>query len=253
MDDPTATQHDFGQTFEESYRFKWAFERIGYNDPASIFTDLSEKYNTVQCRLQDHRAFFLDVDDIAHEATDVHDFHCRMAERQRKRVAELRESYFKTDRRLIRSKCIGHQQSEALRGIRKHKSLDAVVMFINSLLQLDASTELYHQEPHEPQGNDRADAVRSDPTSTPQFKGGKHQGKHHVEQVFTCSDHEIPSQPNAPTPLRQPNNVCFEGRPGPRRKRKADTAFEQPATTGRTAQPRTSRRLSGKPPESAGL
>uniref|UniRef100_L7IPY4 Uncharacterized protein n=1 Tax=Pyricularia oryzae (strain P131) TaxID=1143193 RepID=L7IPY4_PYRO1 len=98
------------------------------------------------------------------------------------------------------------------------------------------------------EGNDRSGADRS--SLTPQVKGTGRGGKYQFQEVLACDNQE--NRPStAPTPVRQPNNI-FEGRP-PRRKRKADAAFEQPETTRRTAQSRASRRLGGKPPEFPGL
>ncbi|KAI6519932.1 hypothetical protein MCOR16_008442 [Pyricularia oryzae] len=102
--DPFSTQYDFEPTFEDRFKYKWRYERFGYQDPASIFTTLSEQYNTFQCRLQSHRAFYFDIGCIALEATDVYDFLQRMAIRQKERFTELRDMYLVMDYDVMRNK-----------------------------------------------------------------------------------------------------------------------------------------------------
>lgn len=58
-----------------------------------LFTTLDEKYNTVPYRIQSYKAFHHDVSAIAHEASDLADFHARLAVRRDEGLREMRKAW----------------------------------------------------------------------------------------------------------------------------------------------------------------
>ncbi|KAH6623268.1 hypothetical protein F5144DRAFT_582848 [Chaetomium tenue] len=122
--------------FEDDSPWRWEWWKFGMT-AEDLFTTLDEKYNTAPYRIQSYEAFHHDVNEIAHEARDLADFHARLALRREKRLQEMREAWDSVSRTIIWNTEVlndNPRRWNAFRNFSWNRSLDSIVQFFQSLL-----------------------------------------------------------------------------------------------------------------------
>ncbi|EAQ83470.1 hypothetical protein CHGG_09874 [Chaetomium globosum CBS 148.51] len=133
------TQHLAGireRAREDDSPWRWEWWKFGMT-AEDLFTTLDEKYNTAPYRIQSYEAFHHDVNEIAHEASDLADFHARLALRRDKRLQEMMEAWDSVSRTIIWKTDVLNDNPprwKAFRNFPWNRSLDSIVQFFQSLL-----------------------------------------------------------------------------------------------------------------------